>query len=64
MKYKNLFFIVFVIFLIGCQQQVDEVSEDSPIEIVSGKPVVEYIDEDFNDNLDAALQELEEIGDI
>ena len=53
------------VLLLGCQQQVDKESEEKPsMEISSGQPVIEKIDKEFNDNLDEALQELEEIENI
>ncbi len=62
---KRILFAILVIFLLGCQQQVDKVSEEKPsIEISSGQPVIEKIDEEFDDNLDEALQDLEEIENI
>jgi len=65
MKFMKYSFILLVIFLIGCQQQVEEVSEEEPpIEIISGEPIIGEIEEEFDDNLDDALKELEEIEDI
>ncbi|MEK6869549.1 MAG: hypothetical protein AABX74_04925 [Nanoarchaeota archaeon] len=56
---------MFAVLLLGCQQQVDKESEEKPsIEISSGQPVIEKIDKEFDDSLDEALQELEEIEDI
>lgn len=65
MQNKKILFVILVIFLLGCQHQDDKVSEEKPsIEISSGQPVIEKIDEEFDDNLDEALQELEEIENI
>ena len=65
MPNKKIWFAIFVIFLLGCQQQVNKESEEKPsMEISSGQPVIEKIDKEFNDNLDEALQELEEIVNI
>ena len=61
---KKMFVVVFVIFLLGCQQQAGKVSEEKPIETGSEQPVIEEIEEELDDNLDAALEELEEIEDI
>ena len=62
---KKFLFIMFAVLLLGCQQQVDKESEEKPsMEISSGQPVIEKIDEEFDDNLDEALQELEEIENI
>ena len=62
---KKFLFIMFAVLLLGCQQQVDKESEEKPsIEISSGQPVIEKIDKEFDDSLDEALQELEEIEDI
>lgn len=62
---KKILFIMFVVLLLGCQQQVDKESEEKPsMEISSGLPVIEKIVEEFDDNLDEALQELEEIENI
>ena len=60
---KKIIFVFFVIFLVGCQQSA-EVSEEPSIEIISGEPIIEQIDEDFDDNLDEALQELEDVENI
>ena len=48
--------------MIGCQ--VEEVSEPETIDIVDEEAVDQEIEEDFDDNLDEALQELEEIENI
>ena len=62
---KRFLFVIFAIFLLGCQQQVDKESEENPsMEISSGRPITEEIDEEFNDNLDEALQDLEDIENI
>ena len=62
---KKFLFIMFAVLLLGCQQQVDKESEEKPsMEISSGQPVIEKIGEEFDDNLDAALEELEEIENI
>ena len=62
---KKFLFIMFAVLLLGCQQQVDKESEEKPsMEISSGQPVIETIEEEFDDNLDAALEELEEIENI
>ena len=62
---KKFLFIMLAVLLLGCQQQVDKESEERPsMEISSGQPVIEKIDEEFDDNLDEALEELEEIEDI
>ena len=53
MPNKKIWFAIFVIFLLGCQPQVDKESEEKPsIEISSGQPVIEKIDKEFDDNLD------------
>jgi len=62
---KRFLFVIFAIFLLGCQQQVDKESEENPsMEINGGQPVIEKIDEEFDDNLDEALQDLEDIENI
>ena len=62
---KKFLFIMLVVLLLGCQQQVDKESEEKPsMEISSGQPVIEKIDEEFDDNLDEALRDLEEIENI
>ena len=62
---KKFLFIMFVVLLLGCQQQVDKESEEKPsMEISSGQPAIEKIEEEFDDNLDDALQDLEEIENI
>jgi len=62
---KKFLFIMFAVLLLGCQQQVDKESEEKPsMEISSGQQVIEEINEEFDDNLDQALQELEEIENI
>ena len=62
---KKFLFIMFVVLLLGCQQQVDKESEEKhSMEISSGQPVIEKIGVEFDDNLDEALQELEEIENI
>jgi len=72
MKINNYMFILFIIliisFLLGCQQ-VQEVSEQESDTIeISTEDDVETIDEElekeFDDNLDEALQELEEVENI
>ena len=66
-KYLFILLILFILFLIGCQQQIkQELEEQKPdaIEIISEEPAVEEIDEEFNDNLDEALKELEEVENI
>jgi len=70
MKFNNYLFILLflIIFLLGCQQ-IQEVSEQESDTIeISGERVVGTIDEElekeFDDGLDEALQELEEIEDI
>ena len=59
---RKLLLVVFVIFLIGCQQYVEE--QEDTIEIVGGEQIIEEIEEEFDDNLDDALKELEEIENI
>jgi len=59
---RKLLLVVFVIFLIGCQQYGEEQADT--IEISGGEPIIEEIDEEFDDNLDDALKELEEIESI
>lgn len=62
---KKFLFVIFVIFLLGCQQQVDKESEEKlSMEISSGQPVIEKIVEEFDDNLDAALEELEDAENV
>ena len=68
----NRFFVLFVmfafvVFLIGCQQQTKENKEISDsIKIVNEtqKPAADGIEKEFNDSLDAALGELEDIENI
>ena len=64
--------MIFIIFLLGCQQ-VQEISEQEPsgIEVSTEKGIEETADtideeleKEFDDGLDEALQELEEIEDI
>ena len=65
MRFMKYIFVLLAIFLVGCQQQVVDVSEEElPIEIISGEPIIEEIDENFDDGLDEALQELEEVENI
>lgn len=69
MKGKNIFLILlimflFAVFLIGCQQQVDEAKKTpDAMKIIDEpqKPVTGDIEKEFNDSLDMALEELEEI---
>jgi len=68
-KYLSIFLLL-IVFLLGCQQ-VQEVSEqESDIEIITEdiEDTVETIDDElekeFDDGLDEALQELEEIENI
>jgi len=71
MKFNNYIFILFIMifinFLFGCQQ-VQEVSEqESDIEVISEEnvePIDEELEKEFDDGLDEALQELEEIENI
>jgi len=70
MKFNNYMFIllIFIIFLLGCQQ-VQEVSEQETdiIEISSEKVVgtiYEELEKEFDDGLDEALAELEEVENI
>lgn len=59
---KKFLFIILVVLLLGCQQQLGKEPGEKPsMEISSGQPVIEKIDEEFDDNLDEALEELEEI---
>jgi len=56
-----------IVILIGCQQQVEEAKEiPDAMKIVDEmqKPAAEEIEKEFNDSLDMALEELEEIEDI
>ena len=70
MKGKNILLVllimsIFIIFLTGCQQQVSDTEEIyDAMEIVdeAREPVAD--ENEFDDDLDAALQELEDIGDI
>ena len=65
MPNKKILFAILVIFLLGCQQQVDNESEEKPsMDISSGQPVIEQIDEEFDDNLDDALEELEDAENV
>ena len=68
MKFINLFVIlILLIFLIGCQQQIQEkitVQEPETAEIVEEEIIDEELEKEFDDNLDEALKELEEIEDI
>jgi len=57
------FFLIFVILLLGCQQSV-EITEEQTIEIVDETPAQIKEEENFDDNLDEALKELDEIEDI
>ena len=62
---KKILFAILVIFLLGCQQQVDNESEEKPsMDISSGQPVIEQIDGEFDDNLDDALEELEDAENV
>lgn len=59
--------LIFTIFLIGCQQQIQEetkIQESETIEIVDEKMIDEELEKEFDDDLDEALQELEEIENI
>jgi len=64
MRFINLI-IILAILLVGCQQQIQEVGN---IEIIDETPeesvVEENIEEEFEDGLDAALRELDEIEDL
>jgi len=66
-KFLNLFFVfLFMIFLIGCQQ-AQEVSEQEPnIEIIDENinRIDEELEKEFDDGLDEALKELEEVENI
>ena len=62
MLIRKLLLVIFVIFLIGCQQYGEEQSDT--IEISGGEPIIEVIEEEFDDNLDDALKELEEVENI
>ena len=71
MKVSNNFSILFsliiiIVFLIGCQQKVqEEITEPlEPIKIVEEETIDEELEKEFNDNLDDALRELEEIENI
>ena len=59
---RKLLLVVFVIFLIGCQQYGEEQADT--IEINGVEPIIEEIGEEFDDNLDDALKELEDIESI
>jgi len=63
MKINNFLFLwlIIAIALIGCQPQVQETKS---IEIVDEKPIDSEIEKEFDDGLDEALQELEEIENI
>jgi hypothetical protein len=63
MMNKKIILLLLAILLIGCQQ-AEEVSQEYLIEIGGSGPVIEEIDEEFNDGLDQALLELEEIENI
>ena len=64
MKIKNYFLLlIFIIFLIGCQQVEQETAEQPDTVEIIDEPA-EEIDEEFDDDLDEALQELKEIEDI
>ena len=58
--------IIIIVFLIGCQQKVqEEITEPlEPIKIVEEETIDEELEKEFNDNLDDALRELEEIENI
>lgn len=59
--------LILLIFLIGCQQQIQEkitVQEPEIAEIVEEEIIDEELEKEFDDNLDEALKELEEIEDI
>lgn len=65
MPNRKLLSIIFVAFLLGCQPQDTKISEEEPsIEISGGEPIIKEIEEEFDDNLDAALEELGEIENI
>ena len=61
---KKIIFLLLMIFLIGCQLEDKTLEEKSSIEITGSEPIIKEIDEEFDDNLDEALQELEEIESI
>ena len=64
MKLK-LIFMIFFVFILGCQQYDEGVSEEeTSIEIISEETIIEEVDGEFDDGLDEALKELEEIEDI
>jgi len=64
MLYKKLFFAVFVIFLLGCQPQAETPYDGPIIGISGGDPIIKEIEKEFDDNLDAALEELEAIENL
>jgi hypothetical protein len=62
MKFKNFISVFFILlFILGCQA---EVAEESTIEIVNEGKVIGGIDEEFDDGLDDALNDLKEIENI
>ena len=68
MRLKSSFLILVIILLVssivGCQQQADDVASDSIKMIDETEKQNDGIEEEFGDNLDAALEELEEIDNI
>ena len=61
---RNIFIfliVLFIFFLVGCQPQVQEEVEQEKIEIIDEGLVLEEIEQEFDDNLDRALDELEKI---
>jgi len=59
---KKLLLVFLVVFLVGCQ--AIEIAEEEPVVISDEEAIIDQIGENFDDNLDDALKELEEIESI
>lgn len=59
-----LFLFMIIIFIIGCDQEEELVEQEQINDIIEEEIFNEELEKEFDDNLDDALKELEEIEDI